>query len=124
MTLCSRPRGVNQLCRPDIAPQLLESIAFRHQRGDWWVHLALLMPDHLHMLVSFPSEKNLTKVVGEWKKFAARSFGVQWQRSFFEHRLRHDESLHEKEDYIRQNPVRAGLVSQAKDWRFVWEAAR
>jgi len=102
----------------------LESIAFRHQRGDWWVHLALLMPDHLHVSVSFPSGQALGTVIGEWKKFAARVLKIRWQRDFSEHRLRHDESLRAKEDYIRQNPVRAGLVARAEDWRFVWAAAR
>lgn len=84
LTLCSHSRGVNQLCQADIAPQLLESIAFCHQRGDWWMHLALLMPDHAHMLVSFPREKDMTAVVKEWKKFTARTLGIKWQRDFFE----------------------------------------
>jgi len=37
--------------------------------------------------------------------------GIKWQRDFFEHRLRSDESWREKADYILANPVRKGLVA-------------
>ena len=72
------------------------------------MHLVLLMPDHLHALASFPGDEEMTRVVGEWKKFTARKFGILWQRDLFDHRVRHEESLHNKEEYIRQNPVRKG----------------
>jgi hypothetical protein len=35
-----------------------------------------------------------------WKRWTARQMGIEWQRDFFEHRLRSDESLREKTDYI------------------------
>jgi REP element-mobilizing transposase RayT len=111
---------VNQLCRADTAGQLLESIAFRHERNDWYVDLALLMPDHVHLIASFPRDKSMDVVVREWKKFVARSCGIRWQRDFFDHRLRGDEGFAEKATYIESNPVRAGLVSNAADWPYVW----
>ena len=85
------------------------------------MHFVLLMPDHLHALVSFPTNKGMKTVVTEWKKYVAREFGIRWQRGFFDHRLRGDESLRDKEDYIRLNPVRAGLVSRPEDWPYVWQ---
>jgi PncC family amidohydrolase len=121
VTICTQPRGVNQLCQPGLAERVLESVAYRHQRGDWWAHYVLLMPDHCHALLSFPGNQTLEAVVREWKKYVARELGIQWQRDFFEHRLRGDESLRDKQEYIRQNPVRAGLVSRPEDWTFVWE---
>lgn len=33
--------------------------------------------------------------------------------------MRQDESLQQKEDYIRENPVRAGLIAPGEKWRFV-----
>jgi hypothetical protein len=45
---------------------------------------------------------------------------VEWQRNFFDHRLRHDESLAEKFAYICQNPVRAGLIRNARGWPYVF----
>jgi len=42
--------------------------------------------------------------------------GIEWQRDFFEHRLRSAESWREKADYIRANPVRKGLEAQVSQW--------
>ena len=39
-------------------------------------------------------------------------------KGFFEHRLRNDEYFEEKVDYVLQNPVRAGLAADRKDWPF------
>ncbi len=85
------------------------------------MRLWLLMPDHLHALISFPRETNPTKVVSNWKEIVAKKSGIAWQRDFFDHRLRSHESHQEKATYIRQNPVRKGLVSKAEDWKFIWE---
>ena len=90
-------------------------------RGDWFVRLWLLMPDHLHALISFPRDKIPTKVIANWKEIIAKKTQVTWQRDFFDHRLRSDESHEEKAHYIRQNPARKGLVTKPEDWKFVWE---
>jgi len=39
-----------------------------------------------------------------------------WQKGFFDHLIRHGESYSEKWEYVRQNPVRAGLVGTPEDW--------
>ncbi len=44
-----------------------------------------------------------------------------WQPEFFDHLIRSDESYDQKWDYVRNNPVRAGLAGQAEDWRFAGE---
>lgn len=79
------------------------------------------MPDHLHMLVAFPYEQDMVKVVTDWKSLLARKTGVAWQRDFFAHRIRSGENWEQKADYIRLNPVRAGLAAHPEDWKFVWE---
>jgi hypothetical protein len=78
------------------------------------------MPDHVHLLASFPTQKEMTVVIKEWKAYTAKATGVRWQRGFFDHRLRREESLRDKSDYILQNPVRKGLVAQAEDWPHAW----
>jgi nicotinamide-nucleotide amidase len=120
LTICCRPRGKNQLCEPGIATKLFDSIEVSQKRGDWWVKMVLLMPDHLHALISFPATKDMRKVVADWKRLLARRLGVVWQRDFFEHRIRAEESLRERADYILNNPVRAGLVARAEEWPYVW----
>jgi hypothetical protein len=60
----------------------------------------------------------MEKVVRSWKRHTARHLGVHWQRDFFDHRLRSDESFEEKAAYILNNPARAGLVARSEDWPY------
>jgi REP-associated tyrosine transposase len=120
VTVCALPRGRNTLCQPNLAERLWETVVFRQKLGHWWVHLFLLMPDHLHMLVSFPDDRRMDKVVSAWKRYLARQESIQWQRDFFDHQLRSQESLSQKSEYILHNPVRAGLVQTAGEWPYVW----
>jgi hypothetical protein len=39
-----------------------------------------------------------------------------WQKGFFDHINRHSESYSKKWDYVRQNPVRAGLAENSEEW--------
>src|SRR6266481_4746855 len=41
-----------------------------------------------------------------------------WQPAFFDHILRNEESYAEKWNYVRDNPVRAGLVELAENWPY------
>ena len=59
------------------------------------------------------------KVVASWKRFTSKYAKINWQRDFFDHRLRGDEGWREKSDYILQNPVRAGLIAKYEDWPYV-----
>ena len=121
ITICAEPRGRNHLAHPKIADRLFETFSHRNDNGVWFVHFGLLMPDHVHLLVSFPqSAKRVQTIISKWKEWTAKSLGIRWQRDFFEHRLRRDESYREKADYIWANPVRAGLVNRVEDWPFVF----
>jgi mono/diheme cytochrome c family protein len=80
------------------------------------------MPDHLHALISFPFERPMKQIMADWKRFLAMTLNIEWQRDFFDHRLRKNESYSEKADYIRANPVRAGFAKSADDWPYFWQA--
>lgn len=61
----------------------------------------------------------MSRIIGDWKHFHAVQNEVTWQEGFFDHRLRDDErgeQLSAKINYIRQNPVAAGLCADATDW--------
>jgi len=120
VTVNCRERGINSLCHAPVAAMIRASVEFRMVRGDWWVHLFLLMPDHLHMLVSFPRDRSMRTVVHKWKEFVAKQGDIRWQRDFFDHRLRLDESRAEKAAYIRANPARAGLIKEGEIWPYQW----
>ena len=65
----------------------------------------VIMPDHVHLFVQGDMEFDL---------------GV-WQPGFFDHILRSDESYAQKWDYVRENPVRANLVTTSDAWPFQGE---
>jgi hypothetical protein len=58
--------------------------------------------------------------LGDWKRYTARTFGIEWQRDFFDHRVRDEAEGADKWAYIRENPVRAGLVGSYDEWAHVW----
>jgi len=98
------------------------------------IHLyaVVVMPDHVHSLFlplrnddgwPFP----LADILQCMKSATAhrinkllRTSGPVWEDESFDHLLRSDESLKEKCEYIRQNPVEAGLVKRPEDYRWLW----
>lgn len=109
------------LTDPLIAPLLLEAIQFYHLRQRWNCSLVLLMPDHAHALLSFPPDAAMSGIVGAWKAYTARNFGIRWQANYFDHRIRDRHSLQMKAAYILRNPVVNGLCVQEESWPWVWQ---
>jgi REP element-mobilizing transposase RayT len=103
---------------------------------EWTTLAAIAMPDHLHALVA-PLDRDAS--VAAFSKWFKRWFDEEycrvhcrasvpdavpihqtwkWQEGCFDRLLRSDESLSDKWEYLRQNPVRAGLVVNPEDWPF------
>lgn len=87
----------------------------------------VIMPEHIHLFVCGPDDFVLGSWVGSLKQALARAMGHTrsvhplWQRGFFDHLLRNNESYSQKWDYVRENPVRAGLVTNPESWRYAGE---
>jgi len=91
-----------------------------------------VMPDHVHVLLTALRDENgwpvpLLEIMQSLKSCTAHRInkllhrsGPVWEEESFDHVLRSDESLKEKCEYIRQNPVRAGLVQKPGDYRWLW----
>ena len=123
ITICCLERGRNQLANPTIGKALIDTIRHRNERQIWYAHVAVVMPDHVHLVLAFPDrERPVQTIVSKWKEWTAKSLNINWQRDFFEHRLRKEESFREKSDYVLANPVRAGLVDRAEDWPYAFIA--
>ena len=120
ITICCQQRGTSQLCLPDISAKLFEAVQLYHEKQRWYVSLWLLMPDHIHALVACPQNESLAKWIAAWKRHTSRNAGIEWQKGFFDHRLRKAESFEEKATYIWMNPVRKGLVESPEGWPYVW----
>src|SRR4029453_4053438 len=88
----------------------------------WTVLAAVLMPDHLHVVVSPTNVRDakLGNFAAALKRWIRRELNAawNWQPGCFDRLLRSDESLHQKWLYIQDNPVRAGLVQRAGDWPY------
>jgi REP element-mobilizing transposase RayT/mono/diheme cytochrome c family protein len=121
ITICCEPREKNTLCHPEIAREIFESVEFRNNNNFSYMRLVCLMPDHLHALISFRHDRPMKHAMSDWKRFLATKLKIKWQRDFFHHRLRKDESYVEKADYIRANPIRAGLIAGRENWPYFWQ---
>ena len=58
-------------------------------------------------------------VIGDFKRYLTCQYGIQFQKDFFDTRLRDDAHYAEKFRYICNNPVRKNLVPRAVDWPYV-----
>jgi REP element-mobilizing transposase RayT len=81
-----------------------------------------IMPDHIHF---FCSPTDISSAIEPWITFWKREFrralgaeAPRFQIDSFHHRLRGDESYAQKWEYVRANPVRAGLVKRPEDWPY------
>ena len=122
ITINCKPRGMDHLTKRDVASGLFHSISFLRDRRSWFPELVLLMPDHLHALISFPWDKNqgMNRVIENWKRYTATQLGISWQRDYFDHRIRSEQDHQSTWFYIRENPVRAGRVASFDQWPHVW----
>lgn len=84
----------------------------------------VLMPDHLHWLLTLGSEVDLSRLVRDLKAISAHRIGRPlWQKGFHDRALRSEESVIEAARYVVQNPIRAGIVRRVGDyphWDAVW----
>lgn len=88
----------------------------------------VLMPDHVHWLVSLGERFSLDELVLRLKSASARRVnairntkGAVWAPAYHDHALRTEEDVQAVARYIVANPVRAGLVKRAGDYPF-WDA--
>ena len=91
--------------------------------GDTVTHAFTIMPDHLHWLFTLGSRLSLGRVIARLKaqsKDAMAAGGLDWQRDFFEHRLRTEEKIEHYGLYVFLNPYRAGLLSARGKWVHWW----
>lgn len=120
LTVCVQGRQ-RVLANEAVQQRLVAFLRGSPQRYGWWPSRCVMMPDHLHLPASTsPNGASLGVWIKAFKAFVAqREF--RWQKGFFDHVIRSDESESEKWEYIHQNPVRARLVANVEDWPFAEE---
>jgi REP element-mobilizing transposase RayT len=91
--------------------------------------IAVVMPDHCHLLIRPKPGFDLTRVMKGIKGVSARlinqsrgSSGAVWQDESQDRIIRDEKEGIEKARYILENPVRAGLVSKATDYPYFYRS--
>ena len=122
-TVCADARG--DWCAQAKVMALLQEI-WAEPNQAWLVGDFLLMPDHVNFFASPRDETSawvdVERWTAYWKDCFAKRCGQpmwRWQRGLFHHRLRSEQAYVEKGVYMRNNPVRAGLVKDAEEW--LWQ---
>jgi len=120
------PDGGLRTTRPTNAPlldannaiRLLFALEHYRTKGDLFPRLAVVMPDHIHIIASLPETVVIAQLIRSWKRWTAKETGIVWQDGFFDHRLRNDTEVAEKMAYVANNPVRKSLCESADAWPF------
>jgi putative transposase len=102
---------------------MLETLRHYEETG-YGLHAYVIMPDHLHLLIRPREtvEKSVQLIKGGFSFRAKRELewkGEIWQPGFTDHRIRNEEDWRRHLEYIRKNPVEAGLVANASDFEFM-----
>jgi REP element-mobilizing transposase RayT len=129
VTVCAKDRRPI-LADAEVVSILRDELASARIRHAWSVGRYVVMPDHLHFFCACdetPGAASLSRFVGSFKEWTAKRIvaaGARapvWQKQFFDHLLRSDQSYQTKWVYVRENPVRAGLVAKHDDWPYAGE---
>lgn len=88
----------------------------------------VVMPEHVHLLVSEPERGTLADVMHFLKLSSAKrlrlmraargEIGSLWQKRYYDRNLRGYDDFVEKLRYIHRNPVKRGLVAKPEDWNW------
>jgi putative transposase len=114
--------------RRDAAANLLiDTLAHYRDAGKYLLHEFVVMPDHLHALITPADEISLEHAMQFIKggfSFRLHGRGLVWQASFTNHRVRDVEDYQKHREYIWFNPVRARLVARAEEYPYSSAAGR
>ncbi len=100
-------------------------------KKNYLLHEFVLMPNHLHLLLTPSETVSLEKAVQLIKGGSSHEIHIVrrnkmqiWQSGFRESRVKDFAEYKIKTDYIRFNPIAAKLVEEPQDWRFCSASGR
>ena len=97
------------------------------QADHWLVGRYMIMPDHVHFFCAPGAvEREIKGWMSYWRNQVTREWPEPtqkpiWQSDFWDTQMRNLEHYAAKWEYVRQNPVRAGLVAETDDWSYQGE---
>ncbi len=99
---------------------MLDVLMHYREQNRYLLHEYVIMPDHLHLLLTPARDISLERAVQLIKggfSFQAKR-GLVWRESFTNHRIRDNEDYSRHAEYIRMNPVRARLVESVEAYPY------
>ncbi len=112
------------LASPESKNLFEDALERMRQRYGFFVSGYVVMPEHVHLLVSEPEAGILARALqaiklSVWVRRSERPF---WQRRYYDFNVFSDKKRIEKLRYIHRNPVTRGLVKRPEDW--AWSSFR
>ena len=103
----------------------LKTMYVYRRQGKFQLHTFVLMPEHVHVLLTPTEGVTLERVVRLVKGGYSYAFGMEfgkqkevWQRGFTDHRIRDRADFEKHRGYIHDNPVAHRLVDRAMEYRY------
>jgi putative transposase len=114
------------LAEMNMEDSFLEALEETRRRFGFRVYGYVVMPEHVHLLISEPEQGLLpkaiqllkTKVTTEARKRGLRKAGDRpfWLERYFDHNVRNEDGFITQLKYIHRNPVKRGLCVNKEDW--------
>jgi putative transposase len=114
------------LSDPAFAAAVRGALLYFHPRR-YTLHSWVVMPNHVHVLLTPAPGHSLAAIVHSWKSFTAKHPAAPlpcWQREYFDRFMRDARHVAAQARYIERNPVEAGLCARPEDWPWSSVSAR
>jgi putative transposase len=114
----------NLFQKDENARLLIATILKYRDANEFELHDFVVMPNHLHIVLSLDDGKTIGRAVQLIKGGFSHVLhltggaGTVWQPGYYEHRVRDGEEFERITNYVRQNPVRRGLVEKPSDYSY------
>ena len=124
LTLSCQSRKPN-FSAPRIYDLFLNRLEETRLRFDMRIYAYVVMPEHVHLLLSEPDKETLAHAMHFLKLSFTKTLGYKgsfWEKRYYDRNIRDADEFDEKLGYIHRNPVKRGLVKELAEWK--WSSFR
>ncbi len=117
--VCAQRRRIFQVERT--CESMMQVLETNRAKGRFELHAFVIMPDHVHVVLTPAPDVSLEKAVQFIKggfSFLLKSKMDVWERGYNETRIRNLDAFMACRAYIENNPVRKHLCASPLDFRF------
>ena len=124
ITMCAHMQQ-NLFQRDEVAEIMVATFRKYRDAGEFELHEYVVMPNHIHLLLSLNDHQRLSRVIQLIKGGFSHSlrehgivFRAVWEQRYYDRQVRDANEFAEFSQYIWQNPVRKGLVENVEDYPY------